>query len=99
MLRDEVIETLLYGCVTWTPSKTVYGRLREVHDKMLLRCIVWRKRKSEGHILFGETTVRRRRLLFADFVTLMREERLPKRLMFGEMVGRRAIPEDRSGTG
>ena len=27
------------------------------------------------------------KLLFADYVTRMREERLPKGVMFGEMVG------------
>ena len=66
---------------------------------MLFRCIGWRKRKRKDHILsyasallrtkseIVETTVRRRRLLFAGFVTRMGEERLPKRAMFGEMVG------------
>ena len=34
-----------------------------------------------------ETRVRRRRLLFAGFVTRMGKERMPKRAMFGEMVG------------
>ena len=33
-----------------------------------------------------ETTVRRRRILFADFVARMGEERLP-RVMFGETLG------------
>ena len=99
MLKAEVIETLLYGCVTWSPSKADFGKLREVHHKMLLRCLGWRKRKREDHILSYasallrtdsesiETTVRRRRILFAGFVTRMGEERLPKRVMFGEMVG------------
>ena len=90
---------MLYGCVTWSPSKTVYGRLRGVHHKIPLRCIGWRKRNNEDHILSYagallsinseriETMVRRRRLLFAGFVTRMVEERLPKRVMFGELVG------------
>ena len=33
-----------------------------------------------------ETTVRRRRILFAGFVACMGEERLPRRVMFGEML-------------
>ena len=53
----------------------------------------------EGHILSYanallrtdsesvETTVRRRRILFAGFVACMGEERLPRRVMFGEMLG------------
>ena len=66
---------------------------------MLLRCLGWRKRKREDHILSyanellrtdsesAETTVRRRRILFAGFVSRMGEERLPRRVMFGEMLG------------
>ena len=92
MLRAEVIGTLLYGCVTWSPSKTDLGRLREIHHKMVLRCIGWSKQKREDHILSHasallrtnsksvETTVRRRRLLFAGFVTRMGEERPLKRV-------------------
>ena len=98
MRKAEVMETLLYGCVTWSPSKADY-RLRKVHHQMLLRYLGWRKRKREDHILSYahailrtdsesvETTVRRRRILFAGFVTRMEEERLPRRVMFGEMLG------------
>ena len=34
-----------------------------------------------------ETTVRKRRILFAGFVARMGNERLPKRVMFGEQEG------------
>ena len=55
MLNAEEMETLLYGCVTWSPSKADYDRLRKVHHQMyhqvLLRCLGWRKRKREDHIL------------------------------------------------
>ena len=34
-----------------------------------------------------ETTVRRRRILFEGFVARTGEERLPRRVMFGEMLG------------
>ena len=44
MLKAEVIETLLYGYFTRSPSKADYGRLREAHHKMLLRCLGRRKR-------------------------------------------------------
>ena len=47
-----------------------------------------------------ETTVRRRRILFAGFVLRMGEERLPRRVMFGEMLGGvKATSGDRSGAG
>ena len=51
MLKVEVLETLLYGCVTWSPSKANYGRRRKAHHQMLLRCLGWPKRKREDHIL------------------------------------------------
>ena len=51
MLKAEVMETLLYACVTWSPSKADYDRLQKFHHQMLLRCFGWRKRKREDHIL------------------------------------------------
>ena len=66
---------------------------------MLLRCLGWRKRKRDDHTLsFAdalaktasesiEARVRKRRILFAGFVARMGEERLPQRVMFGELVG------------
>ena len=45
-----------------------------------------------------ETTVRRRRILFEGFVARTGEERLPRRVIFGEMLGVKATPRDRSGT-
>ena len=51
MLKPEVLNTLRYGCITWSPSKADYGRLRKAHHQILLRCLGWRKRKREDHIL------------------------------------------------
>ena len=39
LLKAEVVETLLYGCMTWSPNKRDYDRLRQVHHSMLLRCL------------------------------------------------------------
>ena len=94
-----------------TPSKADYDRLRKVHHQMLLRYLGWRKRNREDHILSYanallrtdsesvETTVRKRRVLFAGFVARMGEERLLRRVMFREMLGVKATPRDRSETG
>ena len=69
---------------------------------MLLRCLGWRKRKRDDHTLSYadalaktasesvEAIVRKRRILFAEFVARIREERLPRRVMFGELLGVRA---------
>ena len=76
---------------------------------MLHRCLAWRKRKREDYILSyahefhrtdsesDETTVRRRRMLFAGFVARMGEERLPRRVMFGEMLGGKAYSGGQEG--
>ena len=37
LLKAEVVETLLYGCMTWSRNKPDYDRLRRVHHSMLLR--------------------------------------------------------------
>ena len=42
MWNAEVIETLLYGCTTWSPSKLDFDRLRRGHRSMLLQCLGWR---------------------------------------------------------
>ena len=101
LLKAEVIEALLYGCMTWSANKTDYDRLRRVrvHHSMLLRCLGWRKRKRDDHTLSYadalaktaseniEAIVRKRRILFAGFMARMGEKRLPQRVMFGELVG------------
>ena len=99
MLRSEVLETMLYGCVTWSPRACHYGTLRQAHHRFLTRCIGWRKHNRADHSISYldtlvktgsasiETTLRRRRILFAGFVARMEDKRLPKCVMFGEMVG------------
>ena len=99
MLRAEVLETILYGCVTWSPRACHYDTLCRAHHRFLTRCIVWRKHNSADHpISYPDTlmktgsesieaTLRRRRILFAGFVARMEDTRLPKCVMFEEMVG------------
>ena len=80
-------------------SRCYYDTLRRAHHRFLTRCIGWRKNNHADHpisyldtlIKTGsesiEATLRRRRILFAGFVTRMEETRLPKCVMFGELVG------------
>ena len=99
MSRDEVLEIMLYGCVTWSPRVCYYDTLRRAHHGFLTRCIGWRKHNSADHpisyldtvvIKTGskriETTLRIRRISSAGFVARMEDTRLPKCLMFGELV-------------
>ena len=99
MLRAEVIETILYGCVTWSPRAYHYDMLRRAHHSFLTRCIGWRKNNRSDHTISSldtliktgsestEATLRRRRILFAGFVARIEDTRLPKCVIFGELVG------------
>ena len=111
MLRAEVFETMLYGCVTWSPRACHYDTLRQAHHRFLTRCIGWRKRNRADHpisyldtlIKTGsesiEATLRRRRILFSGFVARMEDTRLPKCVMFVEMVGPWAVWGGRKKSG
>ena len=97
MLGAEVLETMLYDCVTWSPRACPYDTLRRAYHRFLTRCIGWRKHNRADHPISYldtllktgsesiEATLRRRRILFAGFVARMEDTRLPKCVMFGEM--------------
>ena len=100
MLRAKVLETMIYGCVTWNPRACHYVTLRRAHHRFITRCIGWRKKWNRADhpiscldtlIKTGresiEATLLRRRILFAGFVVRMEDTRLPKCVMFGELVG------------
>ena len=87
------------GCVTWTLGKEHFAELRTAHHKFLLRIIGFQRRQRTGHLMSyakalkkaqwesGETTIRKRRLLFAGGVQRTHHERLTRRVMFGTMAG------------
>ena len=87
------METLLYGCVTWTLGQH-FAELRTVHHKFLLRIIGFQRRQSTDHLMSYakalkkaqcesvETTVRKRRLIFAGAVERTTNERLTHRVMW-----------------
>ena len=99
MLRAEVLETMLFGCVTWSPRACHYDMLRRVHHSFPTRCIGWRKNnRADQPISYPdkliktgsesiEATLRRRRILFVGFVARIEDTGLPKCVMFGELVG------------
>ena len=99
MLRAKVLETMLYGCVTWSPRACHYDTLRQAHHRFLTRCIGWRKHNRADHpishldtlIKTGsesiKVTLRWRRILFAGFMARMEDTRVPKCVMFVEIVG------------
>ena len=99
MLRAEVLETMLYGCVKWSPRACHYDTLRRAHHRFLTRCIGWRKHnRAEPPISYLDTLIktgsesieailRRGRISFAGFVARMEDTRLLKCVMFGKLVG------------
>ena len=93
MLRAEVLEAMLDGCVTWSPRACHYHTLRRADHSFLNRCIGWRNR-TEHPISYLDTLIkteksesievimRRRRILFARGIC-----GAPKCVMFRELVG------------
>ncbi|CAB1103136.1 unnamed protein product [Ectocarpus sp. CCAP 1310/34] len=92
LLQAEVVETLLYGCASWSLTAEHYTKLNGTHRQFLS----WSKRKrsdrplsyAQALIQAGceeiiETTVGKRRLCFAGFVMRMEDSRLPKHMLGG----------------
>ena len=103
MRTAEVLETMPYGCVTWSPRACQYDTLRRAHHSFLTRCIGWRKNnRADRPISYLDTliktgsesikaTLRSRRILFMVFVARMEDTRLPRCVTFGELVGGGAV--------
>ena len=99
MLKAEVMETLLYGCVTWTLGQEHFAELRTAHHTLLLRIIGFQRRQHTDHLMSYvkalkkaqcesvETTILKRRLLSAGAVQRTTSERLTHRVMFGTFAG------------
>ena len=94
-----MIETLLCECVTWTIGKEHIAELRTVHHRFFLQTIGFQRRQRTDHLMSYakilkkaqcesvETTIRKRRLLFAGAVQRTNNEQLTRRVMFGTTAG------------
>ena len=99
LLKTEVMETLLYGCVTWVLGLGHFAKLRTANHNVLLRSIGFQRRQRTDHRMSYakapkkaqcesvETTFHKRRLLFAGAVQRTTNEQLAHRVMFGTMAG------------
>ena len=98
IVTSEVLETLLYGCATWTPLKGHYTMLHTTHSRMLLQIPrVWCKSPNKCILSYKdalqrtacesiETTMRTRRFLWLGaLLHIMGDHRLPKRVISGEL--------------
>ena len=51
MLKTEVMETQLYGCVTWTLGKEHFAELRTAHRRFPLRISDFQRRQRTDHLM------------------------------------------------
>ena len=59
ILKAVIFETMLYGCVMWSPRACHYDTLRRAHHRFLTRCIGWRKHNRADHpISYLDTLVK-----------------------------------------
>ena len=100
MLKAEIMRTMLYGSVTWSPTVVYLAILRTAHRRLLLRCIGWKRKRHDSYYMLCfadalaetdcenvETTVRKRSMLFAGFVARTDNVRLRKRVIPGKVDG------------
>ena len=85
MLGGEILGTMLYDCVTWSPRTCHYDTLRRAHHSFLTCCIGWRNNNDTNlPICYPDTFVstgiesieaimRRRWILFAGFMARMED--------------------------
>ena len=97
MLKAKALEAMLYECATWSLRAWHNDTLRRAYHSFLTHCIS-RKNNRTDHLISYldalmkagsgriEAIIRRRRILFAGFDVPTENTRLPKCLMFGELM-------------
>ena len=98
LLKAEVTDTLLYGCVPWTLNAAHYDGLRKAHLEDFRRVVGFQRRADHTNLSYAkvlkntkcesiETTIRKRRLFFAGAMLRQNKGRLPSRMMFAQIAG------------
>jgi hypothetical protein len=95
--RAVVLPSLLYGAETWVTKTKHFQLLERFHISSLRRIlgVVWHDRVSNVDILARakvdrvEVTVRATRLRWLGHVWRMPDSRLPRQVLFGEILGKR----------
>ena len=86
--------------MTWTLGAEHFAKLRTVHHRFLLRVISFQRRQHADYTILSyakalqktrresiETTIRKRRLIFAGAVVRQSKGRLPSQVMFATITG------------
>ena len=96
--RSVVLPTLLYACETWTVYQWHAKRLNHFHTSCLRKLlkIKWQDRIPDKEVLKRAgmqsiyTLLKLPQLRWTGHVTRMPDERLPKKILYGEQVGKRS---------
>ena len=97
--RSVVLPTLLYACETWTVYQRHAKRLNHFHTSCLRKLlkIKWQNRIPDTEVLKRagmqsiHTLLKLAQLRWTGHVTRMPDERLPKKILYGELqVGKRS---------
>ena len=97
--RSVVLPTLLYACETWTVCQRHAKRLNHFHTSCLRKLlkIKWQDRIPDTEVLKRagmqsiHTLLKLAQLRWTGHVTRMPDERLPKKILYGELqVGKRS---------
>ena len=59
ILKAEVMETLLYGCVTWTLGQGHFAELLMAHHNLLLRILGFQCRQRTDHLMSYVKTLKK----------------------------------------
>ena len=94
--RSVVLPTLLYACETWTVYQRHAKRLNHFHTSCLRKLlkIKWQDRIPDTEVLKRagmqsvHTLLKLAQLRWTGHVTRMPDERLPKKILYGEQVGK-----------
>ena len=98
VLTAYTLELMPYNCVMRRPRACHNDTLHQAHHSFLTRCIGWQNNHTDNSISNLDTVMktgsesieaikRRRRILFAAFVAPMEDRRLPKSVMFEQLLG------------
>lgn len=99
MPKSEVLETMIWGYVTWSPRSGTTMRFTEPITTFHLAAYNDKELRTDHNIFYRDIlprkgsgsiaeTLSRRRILFAMFVMRVENTGLPQCVMFGELVGR-----------
>jgi uncharacterized FlaG/YvyC family protein len=99
LFKMEVMEVLLYACVTWTTRKEHFDELQRSHARFLKRLIGYKpqegvlKTRAYWRCLINtdcepiETTIRYRRVMWASKIVNQDDSKLTKQILHGEIIG------------